>query len=464
MSPQSLRSPSPASGDVAETPQPSGTGRHRRPESLAEAQTQPFRVRTMMESGAWVPGPRSARHQRSPGQAPAAPAGARRTAAHRTASHRAAATRPPVTGSHRAPGTLPIESWLLMGKTRQQVLLASLVAVGLLLIAVPSARGRDDIDAVNAAARATGNHAPKKTEGKSGGKQPAQDQPVKAAPAASTQAGQAPAPQATTTVKPSAKNSGPGNSVRITGSTAVALTFDDGPDPVQTPRILALLARYDVRATFCLVGKQAEKHPEIVRQIVAAGHTLCNHTWNHSLTIGKDKPEQIQADLAKTNAAIRAAVPDAAIPFFRAPGGNFTDQLVGVAANDGMTSLYWQVDPADWDHKPGETDAAHTARVIAEIKKHVRPGSIVLSHDFNQPDTIAAYTQLLPWLKANFTLGIPDRPAPAETPSAAPTTAPTPTETPATPATPDPSAPASPATPADADADADAGALAQADG
>ena len=70
------------------------------------------------------------------------------------------------------------------------------------------------------------------------------------------------------------------------------------------------------------------KHPEIVREIVADGHTLCNHTWNHSLTIGKDKPAQIQADLARTNAAIRAAVPGAQIPFFRAPGGNFTDRLV----------------------------------------------------------------------------------------------------------------------------------------
>jgi hypothetical protein len=104
-----------------------------------------------------------------------------------------------------------------------------------------------------------------------------------------------------------------------------------------------------------------------------------------------------------------------------------------------MTSLYWQVDPQDWDHKTGETDAAHTARVIADVKKHVRPGSIVLSHDFNQPDTIAAYEKLLPWLKENFTLGIPGVPAPA--PTTTTTVEPTPSETPATP---DPSTSASP--------------------
>jgi peptidoglycan/xylan/chitin deacetylase (PgdA/CDA1 family) len=469
MSPHSLRYPSPASGDVAEA-----GGRHRRPEEPA----QPFRVSTLLEDDTWVPGPRSARHQRSARRSSTFTGGsstgagfstgalssppARRSTAGRSAAHRAAPVRPPVTGSHRAPGTLPIESWLLMGKTRQQLLLASLVAVALLLIAVPGARGRDSIDAVNAAAaRGTGNHAAQKAKGNgsNGGndKQEGDAEAAKAIPAASAPAGDGRAPEATATATaiPGAKNTGPGNSLRTTGSSLVALTFDDGPDPAQTPKILALLAQYDVKATFCLVGRQAEKHPDIVRQIVAAGHTLCNHTWAHSLTIGKDKPEQIEADLAQTNAAIRAAVPDAKIPFFRAPGGNFTDRLVGVAGSAGMTSLYWQVDPADWDHKPGETDVAHTDRVVAEIKKHVRPGSIVLSHDFNQPDTIAAYQKLLPWLKANFALGIPGDPAPAETPSAPPATAsPTPTETPATP---DPSASASPATPAEPPAGAGAG-------
>ncbi|HEX5200213.1 MAG TPA: polysaccharide deacetylase family protein [Actinoplanes sp.] len=458
MSPRPLRYPSPASGDVTEA-----GGRHRRPESLASAPSSAsFRVSTLLEDDTWVPGPRSARHQRSASSSSLSSArsassarhsasSARtttRSAARRAAAHRAAPVRPPVTGSHRAPGTLPIESWLLMGKKRQQVMLASLVAVGLLLVAFPGARGGgDSIDAVNAAAaaRAAGNHAAQKSKGNgSGDKRDPGTEPAKVIPADSAPAGDGHTPEATATIRPGAKKTGPGHSLRTTGSNVVALTFDDGPDPAQTPRILALLAQYDVKATFCLVGQQAEKHPDMVRQIVAAGHTLCNHTWNHSLTIGKDKPEQIQADLARTNAAIRAAVPDATIPFFRAPGGNFTDRLVGLAADDGMTSLYWQVDPADWNHKAGETDAAHTARVVAEIKKHVRPGSIVLSHDFNQPDTIAAYQELLPWLKANFTLGIPGDPDPAPAATTPPTASPAPTETPAPP---DPSTPAAPADP-----------------
>jgi peptidoglycan/xylan/chitin deacetylase (PgdA/CDA1 family) len=358
--------------------------------------------------------------------------------------------QPPVMGSHRAPGTLPIESWLLVGKRRQQMLLASLVAVGLIVVAIPIQQRQSGINAVTAA-----NHAATATQGhssKSNGKSsdgtakhqaPAATQGEKAKPPAKAPAnpGQQPPPASTpaTAAGPAAlavpPGSGPSQSLRTTGSSAVALTFDDGPDPVQTPKILALLAEHDVKATFCLVGQQVQKHPEIVAQIVAAGHTLCNHTWSHSLTIGKDKPTAIRADLERTNAAIRAAVPGAQIPFFRAPGGNFTDRLVSVAYADDMTSLYWEVDPRDWDHPEGEDDTAHIDRVIAELHKNVKPGSIILSHDFSQPDTIAAYESLLPWLTANFTVGHPV-PPPIEPSATAP--APASSEPPVSPEQPAP--------------------------
>ncbi|HET6533559.1 MAG TPA: polysaccharide deacetylase family protein, partial [Actinoplanes sp.] len=207
---------------------------------------------------------------------------------------------------------------------------------------------------------------------------------------------------------------GPHQSLRTTGSPVIALTFDDGPDPVQTPRLLELLEQYRVTATFCLVGTQVERHPEIVRQIAAAGHTLCNHTWNHDLDIGRADPADIEADLARTGDAIRAAVPDVPIPFFRAPGGNFTDRLVQVAYAGGMTSLYWDVDPRDWERQPAEKDAEHSEKVIAHVRNFVKPGSIVLSHDFNQPDTVEAYQKLLPYLVENFTLGIPKQQPPAD--------------------------------------------------
>jgi peptidoglycan/xylan/chitin deacetylase (PgdA/CDA1 family) len=200
------------------------------------------------------------------------------------------------------------------------------------------------------------------------------------------------------------KTGGPGGSRLSTGTSAVALTFDDGPDPTQTPRMLKLLAQQHIHATFCLIGQNVQRHPELVRRIVAGGNTLCNHTWSHSLTIGTKTAAQIRADLQRTNDAIHQAAPKAKIAYFRAPGGNFSPRLVATAKDMGMTSLYWKVDPRDWDHPKGETDAAHRTRVINTVEKHVGKGAIILSHDYNQPDTIAAYRTLIPWLRHRYKL------------------------------------------------------------
>ncbi|WP_436526729.1 polysaccharide deacetylase family protein [Actinoplanes sp. HUAS TT8] len=343
----------------------------------------------------------------------------------------------PVTGSHRAPGTFPLETWLEAAKNRPTTVLGTLVVAGLLITAVPlSQPSKSDPGSLTAAAQAAASAQAAQQRGKAGdaGEKPGEAQ---ADPVAGSTA--KPTPEATVTGKPAQFNpatplpqgAGPGKSLLTTGGQQVALTFDDGPDPEQTPKILAMLNQYGVKATFCLVGEQAAKHPEMVRQIVAAGHTLCNHTYNHDLAIAKKTPKQIRADLAKTSAAIRAAVPGASIPFFRAPGGNFNDKLVQVAHGAGMASLYWEVDPRDWEHTENETDADHIKRVVASVKKGVKPGAVILSHDFNQPDTIAAYKELLPWLKANFELGVPS--GTGETPRTPVTTAPTP-------ATPSPSA------------------------
>jgi hypothetical protein len=70
----------------------------------------------------------------------------------------------------------------------------------------------------------------------------------------------------------------------------------------------------------------------------------------------------------------------------------------------GMTSLYWKVDPRDWDHPKGETHATHRAKVIRSVERHTHAGSIVLSHDYAQPDTIAAYRTLIPWLQKRYQL------------------------------------------------------------
>jgi peptidoglycan/xylan/chitin deacetylase (PgdA/CDA1 family) len=200
------------------------------------------------------------------------------------------------------------------------------------------------------------------------------------------------------------RTNGPAHSVTTTGTSGVALTFDDGPDPTHTPQLLKMLADQKVKATFCVVGTNAKKHPDLIREIVKQGHSLCNHSWNHDLKLGKRKPAQIKKDLERTNAAIRAAVPDAKIAYMRAPGGNFTPRLVKMSQKLGMVSLYWQVDPRDWDHPKGESSGDHRKKIVKIVQKHTRPGAVVLSHDNAQPDTIAAYKTLLPWLSHHYKL------------------------------------------------------------
>jgi peptidoglycan/xylan/chitin deacetylase (PgdA/CDA1 family) len=201
---------------------------------------------------------------------------------------------------------------------------------------------------------------------------------------------------------------GPFGTFLTTGSDAVALTFDDGPDPVQTPRLLDLLAASGARATFCLVGFRAKAYAALVKRIAAEGHTLCNHSWAHSLELRLQSKEVILKDLADTNDAIRQAVPNAKIKYFRAPGGYFDAGLVSLASSLGMRSLYWSIDTRDWEFTKWDHGATMVNHIIATVQGQVRRGSVVLSHDFRKPDTITAYQTLLPWLKANFKLtGMP---------------------------------------------------------
>jgi peptidoglycan-N-acetylglucosamine deacetylase len=194
--------------------------------------------------------------------------------------------------------------------------------------------------------------------------------------------------------------------MRTTGSSGVALTFDDGPDPINTPKMLDMLKQCGVKATFCLVGFRARDRPDLVRRIVNEGHTVCNHSWQHLLDLGATTrtDDYIKHDLQATNNAILKAAPHAKIQYFRAPGGNFTPRLVQIAKDLGMKSLYWAVDPRDWDKATYGTGPAMVDHVISAVEGSARPGAIILSHDNGKPDTITAYRTLLPWLKARFKL------------------------------------------------------------
>jgi peptidoglycan-N-acetylglucosamine deacetylase len=178
------------------------------------------------------------------------------------------------------------------------------------------------------------------------------------------------------------------------GGQSAALTFDDGPDPQNTPKLLKLLRRNHIRAVFCLWGEHARQYPSLVRQIVSEGHVLCNHSLNHD-DLSTWTPDAIRADLEATNAAIRAAVPWARIPYFRAPYGAWGSSPE-VAAAMGMQPLGWRLAVGDWE--PPGTDV-----LVDRILTGVTPGAVVLLHDGggDRTQTVDAVAAVIPRLRSD---------------------------------------------------------------
>jgi peptidoglycan/xylan/chitin deacetylase (PgdA/CDA1 family) len=196
------------------------------------------------------------------------------------------------------------------------------------------------------------------------------------------------------------------------GGTTVSFTFDDGPNPVDTPQLLEVLRRHHVHAVFCLWGDHVRENPELVRAIVAGGHTLCNHTMHHD-DMSTWTPEQIKADLKQTSALIHQAAPGVPIRYFRAPYGSW-GQTPQVAADLGMQPLGWRMDIGDWE-PPG------TDELVRRLEERVTPGAVVLMHDGggDRSQTVAAVDRIIPELRSlGYRFDLPARPGqpePAET-------------------------------------------------
>ncbi|MER6114641.1 polysaccharide deacetylase family protein [Streptomyces sp. NPDC001743] len=176
------------------------------------------------------------------------------------------------------------------------------------------------------------------------------------------------------------------------GGRTLALTFDDGPNPADTPQLLKVLRRHRVKAVFCLWGEHVKEHPELVRAIVAGGHTLGNHTLRHE-DLSSWSPERIRADLEMTNAEIHRAAPGTRIPYFRAPYGRW-GRSPEVAYSLGMRPLGWRLAIGDWE-PPGADE------LIRRIEEGITPGSVVLLHDGggDRSQTVAAVDRVVPELR-----------------------------------------------------------------
>lgn len=178
------------------------------------------------------------------------------------------------------------------------------------------------------------------------------------------------------------------------GDAVVALSFDDGPDEVLTPRLLDILKEAGVTATFCLVGRRVAQWPSIVRRMYAEGHELCNHSWDHATLTQAN----VGREIAKTDAAVEAA--SGARPrILRAPYGNtqyvgscYTGRpFVGWGAWDDQKQEYVGGDTLDWLHR--------SPPYITRAAVGTRPESIVLMHDIHRT-TIASVPGIIAGLKA----------------------------------------------------------------
>jgi peptidoglycan/xylan/chitin deacetylase (PgdA/CDA1 family) len=174
---------------------------------------------------------------------------------------------------------------------------------------------------------------------------------------------------------------------------AVALTLDDGPHPVWTPKVLALLDKYHVPATFCLIGNQVRGHESVAKSVVAAGHNVANHSYSHPIALPKQSSTQMNTEIGWAQDKIHSAT-GFTPRLFRSPGGGWSPELFAKTAQAGLVPIDWSDDPRDWS-RPG------VAHIVSNLLA-AKPGQILLCHDGggDRSQTYAALQTVLPALLA----------------------------------------------------------------
>jgi peptidoglycan/xylan/chitin deacetylase (PgdA/CDA1 family) len=154
-----------------------------------------------------------------------------------------------------------------------------------------------------------------------------------------------------------------------TEAALVALTFDDGPHPEYTPRLLDILARHQARATLFMVGRYAERYPRIVARAAAEGHALCNHSYSHT-QFPLLRPGERLAELRRCQEALAPH----GLRLFRPPFGRQTRASRFDLLRAGYQAVAWSVHAEDWELR-------EAAWMAARLEREIEPGSIVLLHD-----------------------------------------------------------------------------------
>lgn len=181
--------------------------------------------------------------------------------------------------------------------------------------------------------------------------------------------------------------------------TAVYLTFDDGPIPEVTPKVLEILARYNVKATFFMVGENIDKHPDVFRQVIEAGHAIGNHTYNH-LKGWRTPFCEYMANVKQWEEAAKnhqLPITNHQSPLFRPPYGKATLRQRHALHQMGYKLIYWDILTRDYDK------SVTPQQMLSLIKRETRPGSIINFHDSLKSNErmLEVLPQAIEWLQNN---------------------------------------------------------------
>ena len=204
--------------------------------------------------------------------------------------------------------------------------------------------------------------------------------------------------------------------IERTGATPgkLALTFDDGPDPDWTPKILDILKQKNVRASFFIIGENAQANPDLVRRILAEGHDVGNHTYTHP-NLG-DLPDSLVSLEINANQRLFEALTGRSMRLFRAPflgdaEPTTSDETVpiGIAQSMGYVTVGLHVDPNDWLHPPADTIVNRVIEQVTDPNPAIS-GHVVLLHDSggDRSQTVAALPKIIDSLRAKGYDFVPD--------------------------------------------------------
>ncbi|MBL4745642.1 MAG: polysaccharide deacetylase family protein [Flavobacteriaceae bacterium] len=166
----------------------------------------------------------------------------------------------------------------------------------------------------------------------------------------------------------------------------IYITFDDGPHPDFTPKILALLERYNAKATFFCIGKNIEKHPDVFLEIIQQGHLIGNHSYLHSNNYGFLSTKAVEEDIVKTQQII-ARLTGCENKLFRPPFGVTNPNIARAVKKINLKTIGWSIRSYD-------TIAKSPEMVTEKINKKIKSGAIILLHDTSQL-TVEVLEQLL---------------------------------------------------------------------